>query len=354
MKIRLGLLSGDSNYIDRLTAYLSVHCPEQIETFEFSSEEKLSEFVKTRRLDVVLAEPSCLSEGFKLPAGKLAYFSETSDVEAIRGESVVCKYQRADAVRSAILGLYAEAGSRETFRRGKSPTKLVAFAGASGGAGATLMAAACAKAAAASGFKALYLNLEGNGVVKGIFSDSVNAGMSEVLYAVKSKGVSLQVKLDSAADRDPSGVCFFEPYKTLLDAHEMTEEDAAALIAALMDEQDYDFIIADTDGIFTPIGKCAAEAADLIVIVCADTAIGRMKFGRIAEAFSIKDDEEAKRTAERCRVIMNRYGGRGGAEGTQIKCAGFVPEIEGDDAEIAAQAAGSGIFQRMLAEIEPA
>jgi len=106
MKIRLGIIDDDSRYTTRLIGYFNAHYSDKLEIFAFSLPELLSNYLKEARLDVLLADPDLVPEGFTVPKTmQLAYFSNTADIETIRGVRTLCKYQKTELIYKEILNL---------------------------------------------------------------------------------------------------------------------------------------------------------------------------------------------------------------------------------------------------------
>ena len=309
MRIRLGILDGQSDYAERLVAYFNLHYAGELEVCVFRTAEEMEHLLKTRQLDVLLADSALLPETYAFPETlAAAYFADSRDIETIRGIRCVCRYQRAGLLYQEIIRLYATLDTGAVWKTEGEGARLVLFRGASGGVGTTTVACAYAKAKAAAGKKVLFLDLEENGTLDGLLSGEGTATLSDVLYEVKSRGANLSLKLGSMVRRDRSGVCFYEPFTVTLDAAGVGTEEAEALIGELVRSGGYDLVVGDVTAASGAFERCLRNKAGTIYLVGSGTKVGNIKLARLVKAMSIEDDESAGRILPHTEILYNRFG----------------------------------------------
>lgn len=308
MKIRLGIVDDNQNYIRRLIDYFTSRYADTIEVFAFSDATRLKNHTMSKKLDVVIADEELLPETFELPKSTmLAYFSDSLEVKSIRGIKAICKYQRAEQLYREILNLYAELDRQASYRMSANGCPLFLFMGVSGGSGTTTVSAACALSMTYAGKKVLYLNLEENGVISHIFQGSGQMSLSDVLYAVKTNHSNLALKLESMVQRDKSGVYFYEPFRITLDASEMNADNLSTILSVLTKYRAYDAIVVDSDASISPKRQELLKVASSVFLVSNGTEVANSKLTRLLREISILDEnDESSRIMNRIKVIYNR------------------------------------------------
>lgn len=250
MKVKLALLEKDKNYLDRIISVFSTRYADRFEIYSFTDVAVAESMLDTAKIDVLLAGDVFEIDTSGLPARcGFAYLVDNADIEIVRGQKAVCKFQKAELIYKQILNIYSEkTGNLFNLRPGEgNNTKIVLFDSVSGGAGASSMAAACALHYAAQNSRVLYLNLERYGSSDVFFSGEGKFDISDVIYALKSRKTNLFLKLESCVKRDPRGVFFYSQPQIALDIQELSPEEMIRLISELKKSGSYDYIVIDTD-----------------------------------------------------------------------------------------------------------
>ena len=187
MKIKVALLDEDQYYVRRITNAFANMFGGEVEIYSFTEKETAVASIDTgnTKVDLLLA-----SEGFDIDVSKLpkscgfAYFVESPDVNNLRGEKTICKFQKAELIYKQMLALYSDCAEVEvgvTVPDGDEAVVL-AFVSASGGTGSSTTAAACAKMLAKKDFRVLYLNLEKFGSSGDFFKGGGTFDLKGMLY----------------------------------------------------------------------------------------------------------------------------------------------------------------------------
>lgn len=311
MKIRLGILDKDKKYTSRIISHFNSHYSNQVDIYLFSTEEAFRDFSKTRKIDVLIASPDDVPQEFKPPRNvAFAYFSETKDVETIRNQTTICRYQRADLIFNEIVKLYSELDSGQTYKQGEGSGQLVTFSGAAGGVGTTTVAVSCAKTLAHAGKSVLFIDLEQNGDLSYFLTGEGAATMSDVLYAVKSKRANLGLKLSSMVRQDSSGVCFFDAFAVMLDALELKATDVTDLINAMTSTGAYEYVVVDLGTDFDECRRKIMMNATMTFLVSDGMSVANIKLARLAKSMELIDANKQSRTLAHTSILYNRFGSK--------------------------------------------
>lgn len=357
MRIRLGILDGDTLYKTRLINYFNANYADKLEIFSFSDTAALRQYMAGKRLDVILAGESSVPDPKQIPEGSaFAYWSEAANVDSIRNIRTVCKYQKAELIYKEILGLYAESESNITsYRMGNGEKSMVlTFLGAAGGVGTSTAAAGCAFYFAQHGKKVLYLDLTELGQTGLYFNGEGNATLSEALYAIKSNHANLFLKLESMVKRDTSGVSFYESCRVALDFRDATADNLTTLIRCMSESKSFDYLVIDTDSLMTAKQEAILAASTAVILVSDGTQTSNQKLARLAQAYRLEDSRKSN-AARKLMLLYNRF--HTGAQ--KVAPMEDVPELgginvykNGSPAAIAAAIAGKPVFEQFLQRTE--
>ena len=195
MRIRLAILDGDKNYLERLATVFINKYADKIEFYSFTDEKMAVDSVNTGKIDVFLANANFLISVESLsPNCGFAYIVENADIDSVRNQPAIAKYQRADLFYKQILSLFAEKAKIVTGYKmgGNSQSKILTFVSFGGGNGSSTVAAAFAIYASKHGKKVLYLNLEQFGSAEDFFQGEGQFDFSDVIYTIKVKKAILR------------------------------------------------------------------------------------------------------------------------------------------------------------------
>jgi MinD-like ATPase involved in chromosome partitioning or flagellar assembly len=160
-------------------------------------------------------------------------------------------------------------------------TNILVFMPASGGAGASTMAAACALASAKHGFRTFYLNLELYGQAQLYFNGPGSGGLEDVLYAIEARKRNVAMRIQSVVKHSPDGVCFLDSCQSALDIAELLPEQVEQLVREIASSDSYDVMVLDMDFSHSKFVPAAMALASQIVFVSNGTPTSNQKFERI-------------------------------------------------------------------------
>lgn len=353
MKIKLAILEQDKSYLTRMVSTFGARYSENFEMYSFTDPDVALQNLETAKVDVLLANDAFDINVKNLPRRcGFAYLVESGDIEMVKDQRAICKYQKADLIYKAILGVYSEKASTITgFKMGDESTNVIVFSSPSGGVGTSTVAAACAMHFAAQGRKTLYLNLENFGSADAFFHGQGQFSMTDLIFALKSKKTNLHLKLESCVKQDPSGVYYFSETAVALDMMELKTEEVQQLLSELKLAGDYEYIILDMD---FSLSKNALEiwrSAKGIVMVGDGSEQSNQKTKRAFQALSIMEQNADAPLTNRCSFVYNRVSSKNGAalgiEG--LRELGGAPRYAGaTEEQLLGELAAQQMFDRIL------
>lgn len=310
MKIRLAILEEDTAYLNRMVAAFNVKYADKLEMYSFTNLETAMVALEKSRIDVFLA-----NETFEIVKKDIpdkcgfAYLVEAKDIESVRNEKVICKFQKADMIYKQIISIFAEISSDVigiNANDGESG-KVIAFMSPAGGAGSSTAAAACAMNFASKGKKTFYLNLEHLGSADVFFKGEGQGNFGDIIYAIKSKKGNVLLKIEGTVKVDASGVNFFSTTPLALDIAELRVDEIKQLIKDIRVAGDYDYIILDLDFSMDKSAMEFLKFCNAIVFVTDGSAIANTKMERMMDSLVIVEQQLDTKIVMKSGVLYNRF-----------------------------------------------
>lgn len=309
MKIKLAILEKDQNYLMRLVSAFSTKYADKFQLYSFTDLHIALSAIETSRIDVFIS-----SDVFDINTDEIpkrcgfAYFVDSPDIDSVKDQRAICKFQKADLIYKQILSIYSEnAGNVSGLKLGDDSTQIVLFASPNGGVGTSSMAAACAQHFANAGKNTLYLNFEKFGSPDLFFEADGYFDISDVIYALKSKKSNLSMKLESCVKQDSKGVFFFSRAKVALDMFELTTEEISRMISELKLAGAYEYIIIDMDFSVSKDVLKVYKQAHAVVWVGDGSEISNTKIQRAYNAFSIMEQNDESPLINRLCLVYNKF-----------------------------------------------
>lgn len=332
MKIRLAILEKDLSYLNRIVAAFSAKYADKFEIYSFTDQDVALSTLDNSKIDVLVAADAFDIDVTTLPKRcGFVYFVDYADVETVRDQRTICKFQKIDQIYKQILSIYSEnAGSVSGVKFGDESCKIIAFMSPSGGVGTSSVAAACALYFASQGKKTLYLNLEKFGSSDAFFSADGQFDMSDIIFALKSKKANLSLKLESCVKQDSRGVYFYSQPKIALDILEMGAEEVTRFITEARISGGYAYIIIDHDfGMDKDTLKILRQTHS-IVWVGDGSDISNLKIERAYHALSTLEQREESMLISQINLVYNKFSSKTSKTVTtvEIRTAGGAPRFE--------------------------
>lgn len=354
MKIKLALLDQDKIFLSRLSSVFTNKYSDKVEIYSFTEEETAINSLNTERIDVFLASDDFDIGVEQIPSRcSFAYFVENVEVESVREQRAVAKFQKAELLYKQILSMYAENASAITgFKLNEeTATQIITFFSVSGGVGSSTMAAAFAVYAARTGKRVLYMNLERFGSTDNFFTGEGQFDFSDVLYTLKSRKSNLVLKLESTVKQDASGVFFYSTPQMALDMMELTEEDVQKLLQEFRIDGMYDYIVLDIDFSFEKKEKTILMLSDKLVFVNDGTEIANKKLERAYASIQVLEEQNEERMMGKAFLLYNKFSNKvcNTINDIDIKELGGAPKFEhATTKQVMEQLASMQIFRELL------
>lgn len=332
MRIKLAILEKDQSYLSRIVAAFNSKYADKFEIYSFTDPTIALSTLDSSRIDVFVASDSFDIDVSTLPNRcGFAYFVDSSDIDTVRDQRAISKFQKADLIYKQILSIYSEkAGNVSGLKFGDESAKIIAFCSPCGGVGTSSMAASAAKYFASKNNKTLYLNFEKFGSPDLFFNGEGQFDMSDIIFALKSKKTNLSLKLESCVKQDLSGVYFYSQSKVALDVHELKTEDIIRLISEVKLTGAYDYIILDLDFTINSEELNIVRPAHSIVWVSDGSEIANTKIFRAYESLNIKEQNNDSSIMNRISLLYNKFSNKTGKsiDDINVKSIGGAPRYE--------------------------
>ena len=353
MKIKLAILEKDQSYLSRIVSVFGTKYADKFQIYSFTDMEVAFATIETAKIEVMVA-----SDAFEIDVNKLpkrcgfAYFVDSADVETLNGQRAICKFQKADLIYKQILSIYSEnAGNVSGLKFGDDSSKIIFFQPASGGVGASTMAAACAMNFAAKGKRTLYLNIERFGSANVFFSAEGQFDMSDIIFALKSKKTNLAMKLESCVKQADNGVFFYAQSKIALDMMELNADDIIKLISELQLTGAYDYIIVDADFSIDREALKIYRKGHTVVWVGDGSEISNSKLFRAFNALNTIEQNADSPLTNRLVLLYNKFSNKTSQMLNEIgiKSIGGAPRFEhATTQQVLMQLAANNMFDALM------
>lgn len=335
MRIKVALLEQDRTYLEKFVNVFNNRYYEKIEMYSFTNLEDAAKALRIFRIDVFIASDDFEVDTENIPNRcGFAYFLESREIESYKGQKVICKYQKADTIYKAILGLYAEksaslSGIKQNI---DSNIHIVTFVSAGGGEGSSTVAVAFAKRNVQMGKKVLYLNLEKFGDSNIYFHGEGNSTLSDVLYIIKGKKSNIALKIESSIRYDNSGVQFIDSCKNAMDVMEIRAEDVETIINNIKLMDVFDILVFDVDFEILPMNLEIYKYSDRIVFVHDGTAAAKGKLEKAYDVMKILNEQKSIPLLQKTCMLYNKFkNSEADIPQTDISVLGAIPKYSASD-----------------------
>ncbi len=313
MKIRLAIIDGDEQYLERIVAAFQNQYADKMEIYSFTSDEAAYENLKDQKVDVWLMAEQFHFDTDRMPENcGFAYFTETAGVDCVEDIFAICKYQKIEYIYKGILGLYAENVGAVANHVGSNTVSVCSFFSINGGAGSSSLAAATALQMAKSGKRTLYLNLEQTGDASLYFQAHGEGNLSELIYLLKSKRGNMTLKIQSIVKQNADGVYFFDSCAQAMDMLELDAGDAEKLVGILQKADLFDVIIIDLGSYMNELVFRMFTISSRIVCVSDGSETSKSKFGKMTEILEVKEQQEEVSILPRIAIAYNKFSNQSG------------------------------------------
>lgn len=352
MKIKLAILENDINYLNRIVSVFSTKYADKFQIYSFTNSDLAVNSVISDKIDVFMAN-DCFEIDVKILPERCSfvYLVNSADIDTIREQRAICKFQKAELIYKQILSVYSEnVGSITGLKLTDDECKVTVFSSPSGGVGTSTVAAAYAVYLAKQNKKVVYLSFEDFGSTDIFFSGEGQFCMSDVIFALKSKRANLALKLESYVKRDVRGVYFFSSAKFSLDMLEFKHEERLQLINELKLLGSYDHMIIDVNFGLDKNNFDYYKTAHNIVIVGDGGEISNVKILNASKALTTIDQSQDIPVVNRFNVLYNRFSSKTGKILDDISfrnIGGFPVYAQATTTQIINQLSNNSVFEKL-------
>lgn len=359
MMLKVGIIDSRESYLKRLVDAFASGYSDRLEVFAFSNLGSFEEFLKNASVDVMLVGSDLGSEGLEGKRGAtLVYLVDDREIESIYGHRAVCRFQKTDLIYRQILDACSDRFDHVSSRRAAvEGVHVISFFPASGGAGASSMAAACALGAAKRGLRAFYLNLELFGSTDMYFTAPGVGGLEDALMAIEAKKSNVAMRLQSVTKRSQNGVYFIDSVANALDLSELTADHLDRLVREIAMSGTYDVIVLDMDYAHSKLAPTAMELSTRSVFVSNGTLTSNRKFERLYQMLQGMSRMGLAEGLQNAVLAYNNFSSKTGKRlsGEVVPVAGGLPRIVDasgnplEGAQLVEALSVYGLFDELLA-----
>lgn len=353
MKIKIAILDKEQTYLSRVMNSLEGKFSDKLEIYCFTDAEKALNTVVQSNIDVFFASYVYEIETHRIPERcGFAYLVDTKDVDKYNGERAVCKFQKLESFYGDIVDIFTD--KNDVMLSGSSinaDVPLFLFTSASGGAGASVVAAAFAISMAREGKKTIYLNLENFGDSGFYFHGDGQYDLRDMMIALKSGKSNIAMKMETIAKKDKSGVYFIETPQNALDVGMLTTDDVNELVELFRKSGVFDCVVIDMNFAIGEKEISLFKQAYSIVFVSDASETSNGKLYRAYETLVVAEQKANASFLGRLTVFYNKVNGKSasGIDIPGISIIGAAPKFEKISAEnIARRIAELGVFQELI------
>lgn len=359
MMLKVAVIDSRESYLKRLVDAFSAGYSDRLEVFAFSNVDSFEGFLKNASVDVMLVGSDLGSEALEGKRGAtLVYLVDDREIESMYGHRAVCRFQKTDLIYKSILDACSDrfdhVGSRRAAIEGVA---IISFFPASGGAGASSMAAACALGAAKRGMRAFYLNLELFGTAGTYFTAPGVGGLEDVLLAIEAKKSNVAMRLQSVTKRSQNGVYFIDSVANSLDISELTPDHLDRLVREIAMSGTYNVIVLDMDFAHSKLVPTAMELSTRSVFVSNGTTVSNVKFERLYQMLQGMGRMGMAEGLQNAVLAYNNFSSKTGKRlsGDVVPVAGGLPRVVDangnslNDAQLVEALSVYGLFDELLA-----
>jgi Mrp family chromosome partitioning ATPase len=311
---RLGILSQDVEYVERLKRYFfGDQTPRLFTLITFTRLEVLSEYAKeSAPLDLLVYEAVHAGEiGFLRSQAKLLVELGESGPADGKEVTFLAKYQPLDQLTTQLAELCMEQLPEPVIPKRTEGGKMISVSSGAGGTGKTLVAWNLARALAAYGRRVFLLDLQ---TVQGkrpfpVSSTGQPAGeaSARLLYYLKARPVGLPARIAGLKCTDPvSKLDYLESVEQATEMESLTPGHIRTLLQAILGAG-YDYVVVDLDSGLTDRVRTVLTDSDLTLWVITDHQDCLERTRRIRE--ELDRDSPASQSAAGSLIVSNRYTG---------------------------------------------
>lgn len=311
-KMQLILLDSDSLFLKSFNEYIiSSNLHSKFDIKLFSTKESMKSFLASEQgYDILLVKPALYSKEMLVNEKSMVVFLQEGESQAEEGIFEVFKYQPLNKLLSSILAIYYEHfTSFSGLARKGIKTKVISIYSPVGGSGKTTIAVNISRQLALKGHKVFYLNLELLNSTSLYFRSQGDQPSLQILYYLKARPDQLLAKVEALKKYDDqSKVDYFDLPPCPDEMMAITKEEIKKLVQALIETEQYDYILIDLDSSIHERNIAAFEESNQVVWLLNNDIQSFQKTAALLERLDDCIGTEHG-LAEKASFVMNRFMG---------------------------------------------
>lgn len=337
MKIKVSVCSEDTLYCEKLVNYFNSHYYDKFQWSIYTQSAYLQQIFQSDAADLILVGQEMKEELENLDEtlrNNQLWVYLTDGTDRKEGSRYLEKYRRADIIYRDLLDLYAqkEHVRYENVSIVSGKTTFIAFVSARGGTGASTIACAAAKSFSQME-KVLYLNLEELGTCGLCFGGEAKPGLDELVYAIKSRRNTLDLKIESSVSRDSEGTYYFKECTNPMDLQTLSGEEIKDLLKAIEASKVYDKVMIDLGNGLQEKEITVMSMSNRVILVTDHSEVGERKLQRYLAFIQTVEETRKVDILSKMQIYFNRTwkNMQLPEQISQIRVGGMFPQIENGD-----------------------
>lgn len=352
MKIKVSIVESDKNYLERILDGFSGKYADKLEVYAYSSLEQMQSDKSVVADIYMICDSYSFDKKDFSDKSVVVYFVDSKEIETLRGEKTIAKYQKLDEIYRQISDLYADiSGIVVKEKHGDGNLQIYLFTSGMGGVGKTTLAVGAAHNLAMKGKRVLYIPLEVYGNSDVHFERTKNGDLGNVIYSIKSKKSNLSLKLSTIIESNFAGVAYISSPQNSYDVGSLTKEDIEILLNEIAALNQYEYVIFDTDA---GIGRMLADIAALatrIIYVTESTKTAIYKEINYIKSMKLLEHKNSSTIVSKMVTVANKSKrGQGDRPADiEVACVGAIDAVPADDKQLVEILSKNTVLQKALA-----
>ncbi|MEK3887603.1 AAA family ATPase [Bacillus sp. FSL K6-3431] len=312
-KLQLVIVEADSLFLKSFSEYImSSNLQSKFDVKLFSSSTSMNHYIASgQSYDILLVQPDLYNEEMQNDEKSMVVFLQETKENMENDIYSVYKYQPLNKMLSSILSAYYE--NHSTFsgiaRKGIK-TKVLSFYSPVGGSGKTTVSVNMSRQLALMGNKVFYLNLELLNTTSLYFQPQGDLPSLQILYYLKARPDQLLAKVEALKKfDDASKVDYFDLPPCPDEMMSITKDETKRLIQALIETENYDYILIDLDSAIHERIEAAIEESNQVIWLLNNDLQSFHKTSAMLERMDDVFGAE-HHLAEKVAFVMNHFTGQ--------------------------------------------
>lgn len=294
MRKRMAVYDEDVQYAQKLADYMNQKGGLPFTAMAFSSVEKLEQYGKEQKIDLLLADEKTKKSLSQIPVGQRIFLCE-GETEPSKDNAVVYKYQSGDCILRDVMACFSEYAVEPALALMGRGARIIGVYSPVNRCGKSALALTIGQVLSRN-FPVLYVNLEEYSGLSKLVEEDWNSDLSEVFYLYR-QGTFQWMKFKSMVYTWGS-MDYIPPVRYGEDLNQMPPEDLALLLGRIAREAGYKRLVVDLG----QMGRGALpllDVCDVIYMPVKEDLVSSAKIEEFEEYLSRADDGRIQNKIEK-------------------------------------------------------